>query len=139
MVFVDGPDVVGNIELFGNVSKILVVTHNAWNFDIPFTGAITREEIVETVAHFADKNGHTWRFVAKVEVKCHLIAMGIKRLDNVVKLFTRNEKLVELPFDAHEKHVVDVIDVLVKIDDVALVVRNKACNLGNDARRIGAM
>ena len=44
-----------------------------------------------------------------------------------------------MPFDAHEKHIVQMIDILVEIDDVAVVIRDKARDLRNDPRGVGAM
>ena len=139
MILVDRPDVVGNVELIRDVAQILVVTDDAGNFDVPFSGAVACEKVVEAVAHFAHKDGHARRFVAEIEIVRHLIALGIERPDDIMQFFAGNEEVFQLPFDAHEKHIVEMIDILVEIHDVALVVRDKTRDLRNDARRIGAM
>ena len=139
VILVDRPDVVGDVELVRDIAQILVVADDARNFDVPFAGAVTREKIVEAVAHFAHEDSHARRFVAEIEIIRHLIALGVECPDDVVQLFARNEEVLQLPFDAHEKHIVQMIDILVEIDDVAVVIRDKARDLRNDPRGVGAM
>ena len=90
VVFVDVPDVIGDRELFGHVAEIFVVAENAGDLDVPFSGFISRQQIIEAVAHFADENGHSLGFVAKIEVERHLVTDGVKRGEDILNFVAWN-------------------------------------------------
>jgi hypothetical protein len=91
------------------------------------------------MAHFADEDGHSWALVAKVEIKLHLIALRIERVDVLLYFIAWNKETVKFPFYAHEKHAVLTVYVLVKVDDVTLVVGNKFCYFRNDSLLVRTM
>ena len=91
------------------------------------------------MAHFRHEDRHPRALVAVIQAELHLVALCIERRDVVVKLVARNEESFELPFYSHEKHALHLVHILVEIDDVSLIIRNKFRNLRNDTLLIRAM
>lgn len=139
MVFIDGPDVVWDIELLCDVAEIFVVADDAWDFDVPLAGFVSCEDIVEAVAHFADEDGHSRGFIAEVEIEGEFEAFVVEGVQDVADFVARDIEIFEFPFDAHEEHAVDIVDILVDIDDIAAVIGDEAGEFGDDALSIGAV
>ena len=91
------------------------------------------------MAHLAHEDGHARPFVVEVEVECNAIFLRIKRLYVIGYLATWNEKVFQFPFYAHEEHSVFSVNILVKVDDVAMVVGNELGDFRDDARLVWAM
>ena len=139
MVLSDGPYVVGDVELLGDVAQVVVVADDAGNVDGPLAGLVAGEQVVEAVTHAADEDGHAGAYVVEVEAEGHVVAWGVECGDVLADLVARDEECVELPFYSHEEDAVLAVDVLVEVDDVALVVRNELGDVGYDALPVGAV
>ena len=139
MVFLDGPYIVGNVELLGDVAQILVVAHDTGNVHIPLACLVACEEVVKTVAHLADEDGHARALVGEIEVERHLIACRVERGQVFLDFILGDEEFLEFPLDAHEEHAVLAVHILVEIDDVSLVVGNELGYFRNDSRLVGTV
>ena len=139
VVFLYRPHVEGDIKLFAHVSQILVIADDARYLDVKFSGVVSCQQVVEAVAHLADEDSHAWLHVVEVEAACHLVFLCIERVDIFLYLVSWNEEVVEFPFYAHEEHAVLMIYILVKINDVSLIVGDKPCYFRDYARLVGAM
>ena len=65
-----------------------------------------------------------------------MIALTVQSVDIFADLISWDEECVQLPLNAHKKHTVLLVDILIKVDDISFVVSNKLCNLRYDARLI---
>ena len=65
-LLVDAPDVIGNAKLFSDIAQVFVVRDNARNVDIPLAGLPACQEVIQTVAHLRDEDGHARTLVAEV-------------------------------------------------------------------------
>jgi len=139
MVFLYGPHIVRDLELVGDISQVLMVADDAGNVDIPFPRLVPGQEIVKAMAHLAHENGHARTLITEIKVASHLVSLCVKRVDVFIDLVARDEEILQFPFDPHEKHPVFPIYVLVQINDISLVVRNKLRDFRNDAWPIGTM
>ena len=139
VVLLDGPDVEGDVELFGDVAQVLVVGDDAGDVHLPLARLVARQQVVEAVAHAADEDGHAGSLVGEVEAEGHPVALGVERLEVLSYFVLGDAEVLQLPFDAHEEDAVLAVDVLVEVDDVACVVGDEACDLGDDARLVGAV
>ena len=126
MVFLDVPYVIWNTELFGYIAQILMIADNTRNIDVPFSSFPSCQQVVKTMAHFRHENRHSWTFVAEIQLTCHLVSLGIKRIDVFLDFFTRNQEFLQFPFNSHKKHAVLFVYILVKVYDIALVIRDKS-------------
>ena len=116
-----------------------MVRYDAGNLAVELSSLPSRQHVVEAMAHLADEDSHAWTFVAVVETELHLVALRIERVDVVVELVARNQEPFQFPFYAHEEHPFYLIDVLVQIDDVALVVSDELRHFRDDALLVGAV
>jgi len=91
------------------------------------------------MAHLAHEYRHSWTDIAEVEIERHVITLGIQYVDILLDFLTWDEKGFEFPFNTHEESAILVVDILVKVDDVALVVGNKLRYLRDDALLVRAM
>ena len=139
VVLGDGPHIEGYVELLGDVAQVLVVAHDAGDVHLPLACLVTGKEVVEAVAHLAHEDGHTGTDVVEIEVESHVVALGVECRDVFLYLFTRDEKVIKLPLDAHEEHTILAVHVLVQINDVALVVGDELGHFGYDALLVGAV
>lgn len=139
MVLIYRPYMIRNAKLLGYVAQILMVTNDTRYFDIPFTGLVTRQQVVQAMTHLAHKYGHARLDIAEMQTERHVISLGIQRLDIVLKLFPWYCEIAELPLQPHEKHAVQTVYILVKIYNVTVIVGYKLCYLCYNALLVRAM
>ena len=139
MVFLYAPYIIRKTELFSHISQIFVIAHDKWYIYIIFSCLPSCEQVVEAVAHFADEDSHTRFAIGEIEIANHLITLCIERIDIFKNLVARNEKLFQIPFNAHEEHAILSVNILIEIENVAMVVCDKLCYLRNDARLVGTV
>ena len=125
VVLVDAPHIVGDAELLCHIAQVFVVRHDARDVARELSGLPAGQQVVEAMAHLRDEDGHAGPLVAVIEAELHLVALGIERGNVVVDLLPGNEETVQFPLYAHEEHAVLTVNILIEIDDVALVVGNK--------------
>ena len=89
--------------------------------------------------HLRYKDGHAGLLVGEIQSEMHLVLLTIESVEIVFYLFFRNGKLLELPLYTHEKYVLYPIDILVEVDDVALIDGDEVGDIGDDAWSVGAM
>jgi len=121
----DGKAVIRDSELLADVAKVFVVADDARNLDVPLAGVVTREKVVDAVAHLADEDRHPRLLVREVYAEIHPVAGTEHRVDVFSDLFTGNQEPVEFPLYPHEEDLLDSVDVLVEVDDISAVVRDE--------------
>ena len=99
----------------------------------------TSQQIVQAMTHLRHEDGHPRTLVAVVEREFHLIALGVERSDVVVKLVARDEEALQFPFDAHEEHAFHLVHILIQVDDVSFVIRDKFRHFRDDTLLIRAV
>ena len=139
VVLVDAPHVVGDAEHQCHVAQVLVIAHDAGDVNVKFSSLPTCKQVVETVAHLADEDSHAWALVIKVKVERHTVTLGIEGVYIFLNFLSGNKKSLQFPFYTHEKHAVLMVNILVKIDDVALVVGDEFGYFRNNALLVGAV
>ena len=139
VVLLDAPYVVGDAELVGYIAQVFVVGDDTRNLTGKLTSLPAGQQVVETVAHLRDEDSHAWLLVAVVQAELHLIALGVERRDVFVDLVAGNQETLQFPLNAHEEHAVKLVYVLVKVDDVTLIVSNKLRHFCNNTLLVRAM
>ena len=139
MVFFDAPYIVRNAKLFSHIAQILVIAHNARNIDVPFTSFPASQQVVQTMAHFANKNCHSWTFVTKIQFTRHLVALSIQCIDVFLNFIAWNQEMLQFPFNTHKKHAVLLVHILVKVNDISLIICNKSGYLRNNSLLVRTM
>ena len=139
VVLLDAPHVVGYAELLGHIAQVLMVGDDAGNVHIILSGLPPCQQVVETVAHLRDEDGHAGPTVAEVEAELHLVSLSVERVNIFADFLAGDEEAVQLPLYAHEEHAVLAVYILVKVNDVALVVGNKLGYLRDNALLVGAV
>ena len=82
------------------------------------------------MGQFGDKDRHTWHFVGKVQLPVHVVAPGNEYIKKFANFVHWNGKVVQLPFNTHEKDTLAGINMLVKKSDVAVILGNKFTDRG---------
>ena len=116
-----------------------MVRHDTRYVAVKFSCLPASQQVVKAVTHFRYENGHSWTFIAVVQAKLHLIALGIKCCDVIIEFVTRNEKSVKFPLYAHEKHSFYLVYILIKVNDVSFIIRNKLSYLRDDTLLVRAV
>ena len=139
MVLVNLPNVIWYAELLGHITQVVVIAHNAGYLDVPFAGIVTRQQVVKAMAHLANEYCHARLDVVEIQVERHLVTRRVQRLEIVLQLFARYDEAVKLPLKPHEEHAVLPVDILVKVDDVSVVVRYELRYLRYNPPLVGTM
>ena len=96
-----------------------MVTDDARDIHVPFSGAVSCQKIIKTMAHFADENGHPRPLIVEVHGHVHAVAFSEKPVHRILDVFPPDNEVFQLPFKSHEKVLFDRINVLVDIYDVS--------------------
>ena len=113
VIFLDGPYIIRYVKLLGDVTQVLVIAHDTRDVHVPFSSLISSQQVIETVAHLADENGHAGLDVAEIQMEIYLVTLSVERFDVFLYLFAGDGESFQFPFQSHEKHFVLVIHVLV--------------------------
>ena len=135
----DGEEVEGDAEPLGHVLQVGVVADDERNLHVPFAGCVACQQVEQAVRHFGDEDGHPRFLVREVEAEAHVVLLCIECGEVVVNLLLWNQEILQFPLDAHEEDVLHMVYVLVQVDNVPLVHRNKVRHLRQYARFVGAV
>ena len=91
------------------------------------------------MAHFAYKKCHSRFLRIKINIKFHIIALSIKRFNILFNFVRGYSEVRKLPLYTHKETAIYLVYILVKIDDIAMIVRNKFCYLCDDAQFVRAV
>ena len=91
------------------------------------------------MGHLGHKDSHTRFHVREVEAEVHLILLRIERGKVVVNLLLRHQEVGQFPFYTHKEDVLHMVHILVQVDDITFVHRDKICHFCQDARTVGAV
>ena len=105
-----------------------VIADNQRDLYVPLSGRVAGEHIVQAVRHFRNEDRHLRLRARKIEPEGHLVFLRIERIKIVLDLLFRNQKTVQIPAYTHEKHVFGMVYVLVEVNDIAFVYRDKVRN-----------
>ena len=139
VVFLNAPDIVGDSELFGYIAQVFVVGDDAGDVTGKLACLPASQEVIKAMAHLRNEDGHAWTLVAIIEAELHLIALCVEGCDVFVNLIAWNQEAVEFPFYSHEEHAVLTVNILIKVNNISLVVGNKFRHFRDDALLIGAV
>jgi hypothetical protein len=113
---------IGDAELLGDISQVLMVADDAGDFHLPFTGLVPCQEVIQAMAHLAHENRHPGLFITEIDPGMHIITYAQFLFNRIVDAFPRDGESVQVPFDAHEKTLIDPVNVLVEIYDITVVM-----------------
>jgi len=133
------PYVERNAEHLSDITKVLVVADDAGNLNIPLTGLIPGEKVVETMTHLRDEDCHSGFDVTEKDIEIHLVTGGEHSFEVLLYLLTGNEETVKFPLYPHKKDFVLVIDILVEIYDISAVVCNEFRYIRDNSLTVGAV
>ena len=91
------------------------------------------------MAHLRDKDGHARTFVVEIQIKLHVVAQGIEHVNVLTYLLTGNHELLQFPLYAHKEHTVLTVNILIQIDNVALIVGDELGHFRNNALTVRTM
>ena len=109
-----------NAEFLRDQLHVGVVADDQGNGDIPFTRLVTRQQVIEAMAHFRNENRHARCLVGNMQFPPHVQSLG-NRAELHGDLGKRQREAVEVELDAHEEDVGFGVDVLVEVQDVAVI------------------
>ncbi len=139
VVLRDGEDVVGDAEALRHRLHVRVVADDERYVHVPLPHRVARQHVVEAVAHLGHEDGHARLHVGEIDAVRHAVLLRVERVEVVVNLLARDVEAVKLPLQTHEEDAVGAVDVLVEVEDVALVDGDETGHLGQDARAVGAV
>ena len=116
-----------------------MIGYDTRNLHIELSRLPACQQVVQTMTHLRYEDCHARLLVVEVQTESHLVALCIERFEVFLDLLTRYEELVEFPFNAHEEHSILTVNILVEIDDVAVVIRDELGYFCDDARLIRAV
>ena len=128
VLLVDRENVERDIETSADVFQFGVIADNQRDLHVPLSGRVAGEHIVQAVRHFRNEDRHLRLRARKIEPEGHLVFLRIERIKIVLDLLFRNQKTVQIPAYTHEKHVFGMVYVLVEVNDIAFVYRDKVRN-----------
>ena len=138
-VFLYWPYIVRNAELICHVAKVLVIADDTWNLNIKFTCLITCKEVVEAMAHLTYEQSHARLHIVEVNVELHLISWTVQCLNILFNLLWRDGELGKLPLHTHEEAAVNLVHILVKVNNVTVIICNELGDICNNTQLIRAM
>jgi hypothetical protein len=77
--------------------------------------------------------------MGKMQLPFHVVPFGDEGVEILADFLGRDDKILHLPFNAHEKDIAVGVDVLVEVGNVAVIFENEFTDSRNDAFIIGAM
>lgn len=139
MILLDAPYIVWDIELLADIAKVLMVADNARYVNIELACLIACKEVVKAMGHLAHEECHARLDIAEVKIGCHVVALAVECVDILSNLIARDKEALEFPFHTHEEHLINLVYILVKVDDITIVVCYEFCNLCNDTLLVRTM
>ena len=91
------------------------------------------------MTHLADKDSHAWLLIIKIKIEIHVVAYFVERVYDILNLLSWYHEILQIPFQSHKKHAVLTINILVKIDNIAMIVCDKLGYLTDDTLFIRAV
>ena len=139
MVLFNAPHIVGNAKLIGHIAQVLMVRHDTGNVAVELSCLPACQQVVETVTHLRNEDGHPRTLVAVIEREFHLVALSIKRSNIVIKLVAWNKETFKFPFYAHEEHAVYLVHILIEVNNITFVIGYEFCHLRYNALLVGTV
>ena len=117
-----------NSETFCYVLQIRMITYNKRYLYIPLSCRIPGQHIEKTVRQLGYENSHTWFYIREIKTKIHFIFLPVECSEIIFNFFLWNQKIFQFPFNTHEEDVLYMIYILIQIDNISFVYRNKVCH-----------
>ena len=128
-----------NSETFCYVLQIRMITYNKRYLYIPLSCRIPGQHIEKTVRQLGYENSHTWFYIREIKTKIHFIFLPVECSEIIFNFFLWNQKIFQFPFNTHEEDVLYMIYILIQIDNISFVYRNKVCHFRKDSRFVGTV
>ena len=126
----------GNAETFRDVAELFVVANNGWYLTVELTGVVPLQDIVETMAGFADKEDHLRLPIRKLQLPLHIISCTNQGGEVLADLFLGDQEVCQVPFYPHEKMAHVVVNVLVEVEDIASIFMDEFGDQGDKPRLV---
>lgn len=128
-----------DLVLFGERSQVVVVAHDERDIHLPFSAAVSCEHIVQTVRVLRNEDRHPRRLSGKVKGPVQVERLGHLFLELGFDGCVGHLKAVQIPLHTHKEHPVLFIDMLVDLQNVAVVAGQKVSYLGHQSFAVGAV
>ena len=128
-----------NSEPLCYMLQIRMVTYNKRYFYIPFSGCISCQYIEKTMWQLGNENSHTWFYIREIKAKIHFIFLPVESSEIIFNFLLRNQKVFQFPFNTHKEYVLYMVYILIQIDNISFVYRNKVCHFRKDSRFVGTV
>jgi hypothetical protein len=99
-------------------------------------GAIPRQNIIQAVRPLRNEDRHARQRIRVVNRPIHLKARAHFLKCDLDGGSLRQIKAIQIPFHTHKKHIIFRVDMLVKVQDVAVVLKDKFGYSGDKAPSI---
>ena len=126
-------------ETFGYMLQIGVVAYYKRYLHIPLSGCIASQHIKKTMRQLRNENCHTRFYIRKIKAEIHFVLLAVKCSEIIFNLFLGNQKVFQFPFNTHEEDVFYMVYILIQIDNISFVYRNKVCHFRKDSRFVGTV
>src|SRR6267143_2104894 len=120
----DRKDVERDAKSFRHGLQVRVIADHQRNASRQFSRYVPEQQIVQAVAVFRDKNGDALDGIGKVNSPLHLQPFG-ERCKSRGDFRARDLKSVYFPFHAHQEQSGPGINMIVGVNDVAVVLEEK--------------
>ena len=74
-----------------------------------------------------------------MQLPFHVIPFGDEGVEILADFLGRNDEILHLPFDAHEKDIAVGVDVLVEVSNITAIFKDEFTDRRNDAFIVRAM
>ena len=107
--------------------------------EIVLSGCIASQHIKKTMRQLRNENCHTRFYIRKIKAEIHFVLLAVKCSEIIFNLFLGNQQVFQFPFNTHEEDVLYMIYILIQIDNISFVYRNKVCHFCKDSRFVGTV
>lgn len=104
--------------------------------DGEIAGLVAREQVVEAVVFFGDEERHATALAGETELPLHLVPAA-ERAEARVHFGAVEEEAIHRPLESHEEGVLTRVDVLLEVDDVAVMGCDESGDIVNESGLVG--